>query len=164
MAAQLFAAGGIASLQLISGYYAAKSVRESAALNKDIADLNAEFAELDAYDAEIDGFSEQARYQAIVDKTLGEQTAILAAQDVDLTFGTVGEIQKETRFIAEINKMEIQKQANERALGFKNEARSLRVGGFLERLNADVKASQIKFQSVLGAAQTSVSGYRNFIR
>ena len=158
MSAILFA--GLAGLQLAGGYFAAQNIKETARLNQDIADLNAEFAELDAYDAEIEGFTQQARYQGIVDKTLGEQTEILAAADVDITFGTAGELQKETRIIAEINKMEIEKQANERSLGFKAEARDFRVSGFLNRLQDDVRASNVKFQAIVGAAGTGLSGYR----
>lgn len=152
--------GGLAGLQLIGGHYAAKNTKETAALNADIEDMNAEFAELDAYDARIDGFSEQARYQSVVDKTLGEQTAILAAQDIDLSAeGTAQQIQKETRFIAELNKLEIQNDASQRALGYKREARGFKIRGFLERLQGNIRASDIKFQTLLSAAETGISGY-----
>ncbi|MCK5641238.1 MAG: hypothetical protein KAJ19_10585, partial [Gammaproteobacteria bacterium] len=116
------AAAGLAAFQLAGGYFAAENIRETARLNQDIAEMNAEFAELDAYDAEIEGFSAVARYQGVVDATLGTQQAELAAADVDVNFGSAASIQEETRFIADMNKMEIINQAEEKALGYEREA------------------------------------------
>ena len=94
--------GGVAALQIAGSMFAADNIERTAKLNKQISDMNAEFAELDAFDAEIEGFSEIAKYQSVVDQTLGEQRANLGAADVDINYGSVGDIQKETRFIAEI--------------------------------------------------------------
>lgn len=155
-----YAYGGLAVLQLAQGYYSAKNIRQTAELNNDIADMNAEFAELDAYDAEIEGYSDQARYQSIVDSTLATQRTRLAAGDVELGYGTAGEIEKEDIFIAEINKMEIENQARATALGYKREARDFRLGGFLGRLSAEARAEAAKFRGLTGATQTGLTGYQ----
>lgn len=159
MAAQMALYGGLAALQLAGGYFASQNIRETAKLNQEIADMNAEFAELDAYDAKVEGLTEQARYQSIIDKTLGEQQLIQTAQDVDVNYGTAATVQAETKFTAEMNLMEIEKQAQEKALGYKRQARDYRMGGVLQRADAESKAGQVMLSSALGAAQTGLTGY-----
>lgn len=152
--------GALAGLQVAAGYFAADNIRNTAKLNQEIADMNAEFAELDAYDAEIDGYSEVARYQTVVDATLGEQQAQLAAADVDLSFGTAASIQQETRFIADMNKREILNNAEERALGYEREGKEFRFKGFLGVSEGEQRASAARFAGISSGAQTGISGYR----
>lgn len=159
MSAQAILYGGMAALQLAGGYFAADNIKKTAKLNQDISDMNAEFAELDAYDAEVEGYSQTARYQSVVDKTLATQQAELAAADVDVSFGSAAAIQQETRFVAELNKMEIEKRAQEQSLGYKRQARDYRFGSFLQNVEAESRAAQVKFQAFAGAVKTGVSGY-----
>lgn len=159
MAAQAFLYGGLAALEIAGGYFASQNIKETAKLNRKVAEMNAQFAELDAYDAELEGDSAQARYQGVIDQTLGEQTAILAAQDVDVNYGTAGDIQRETRFMGELNKMEIEKQAQQAALGYKRQARDFRLSGTLQYGDSMFKAGQAMFQGVTGAAKTGLTGY-----
>ena len=67
--------GGVAALNLVGGYFASENIKESARLNQDISEMNAQFAELDAYDAEIEGFTQEARYQSVIDTTLSDPLA-----------------------------------------------------------------------------------------
>ena len=156
----MYAEAGLAGLQLAGGYFASQNIKESARLNQDIANMNAEFADLDAYDAIAEGYSQQARYQSVIDKTLAEQQLALTAADVDVNYGTASATKQETRFTAELNLMEIQKQAQEKALGYKSQARDYRTSGVLQKAEASAKASSVLFNSVAGAAQTGISGYR----
>lgn len=151
--------GGLAAMQIAGGYFAAENMKQAAILNQDIAEMNAEFAELDAHDAELDGLSEVARYQGIVDQTLSEQTTALTAADVDLSFGSASTIETETRFLAEMNRMEIENDAEAKALGYTREARDRRLGGFLQRADSAGREFGAKFQGITGAAQTGLTGY-----
>ena len=160
MAAQAFIYGGIAALQLAGGLFAADNIKKTAQLNQDIANMNAEFAELDAYDAEIDGYSQTAEYQKIVDDTLAEQTLALTAADIDITYGSAASIQSETRFTAQLNKMEIENQANKRALGYEAQARQYRLGGFLQKVEAEGRATSAVIGGITSAAKTGITGYR----
>lgn len=160
MAAQMALYGGLAALQLAGGYYAAENMKETAKLNQEIAEMNAQFAELDAYDAITEGYTQQTRYQSVIDQTLGEQQLIQTAQGVDVNYGTAAAVQEETKFVAELNLMEIEKQAQERALGYKTQARDYRTGGALARADADIRAGTAKFQAVSGATQTALTGYK----
>ena len=155
-AAILYGVSG--ALSLAGGYFAAENIRETAKLNQEISDMNAEFAELDAYDAEIEGFTQEARYQKVVDQTLADQQLTFAVQDVDVSFGTAADIVAETKLVAELNKMEIEKQAQEQASGFKTQARQFRIGGALSTSQAESKASAAQFSGVTGAAR-NFTGY-----
>lgn len=150
----------VVGLQLAGGYFASQNIKETARLNQDIANMNAQFAELDAYDAITQGYTEQAKYQAVIDKTLGEQQLIQTAQDIDVNYGTASAVQSETKFTAEMNLMEIQKQAEERALGYKKQSRDYRTSGAMQRAEGDQRASAVRFNAIAGAAQTGLSGYK----
>ena len=154
------AALGLAGLQLAGGYFKAQSMRETAKLNQKIAEMNAEFAEIDAFKALQGGQSQKARYQSVVDQTMSTQTANIAASDVDLTYGSIASVQKETRFTAELNKMELDKKAQEAAYGYKAQARDYRVSGATARSVADANAGQALASGIAGAASTYASSYK----
>ena len=123
------AMAAVAAVQLASSYFAAQNARDAAELNNEISDWNAEFAELDAYDAILDGETQVAQYEAVIDRTLSDQRVAFAVNNVDAGYGSAEAITKETRFIGELNRMEIEKQAQEKALGYKEQARSFRLQG-----------------------------------
>lgn len=149
----------LAAFQLAGNYFAAENIKETAALNQEIAEMNAEFAEIDAYEAEIAGYSEAARYQGVIDATLGRQTVLLASQDVDVNYGTAAAIREESKFIGEINKMEIINQAEAQALGFTREARNYRLGGFLDYAGAKARAQAVLTRGIAQAGSTGLAGY-----
>lgn len=159
MAAQLAAYGAIAGFELVGGYFAAQNIRATAELNRDIAEMNAEFAELDAYDAMKEGFNRKTRYQGVIDNTLADQKTMMEAQDVDTSFGSASSVASETKFIGQLNLMEIEKEAQEQALGYKRQARDFRLGGSLSYGNSMARASQAMTQSIAGAAKTGLTGY-----
>lgn len=152
-----FAAAKI-GIDLIGGYYASRNAEAVGQFRQEVAEFNAEFAELDAYDAELDGFTQEALYQKIVDSTLSDQRASFAAADVDVNFGTAATVQGETRLQAELNRMEIQKQAREKALGFEREARDLRNQGRNARQQGETQAANIRFQTLKNVS-SSVQTY-----
>lgn len=160
MAAQLALYGGMAALELAGGYFASQNIRETAQLNQEINEMNAEFAELEAHEALKEGFTQQARYQSVVDETLSQQQLALTSAGVDVDYGTAAALEEETRFISELNKMEFEKRAQERALGIRQQARDMRMSGRLQRADAERRASDALFQSVTGAARTGITGYR----
>lgn len=160
MAVQAALYGGMAALQLAGGYFAAQNIKATAELNNDIADMNAEFAELDAYDAQVEGHTAQARYQSVIDNTLADQDTLLRAADVDVNFGTAATVVEESKFNAKLNLMEIEKQANQQALGYTRQARDIRLGSAMATADAKTRAGQAMFQGAMGAAQTGLTGYK----
>lgn len=157
----VIASAALAGIQLAGGYFASQNAKVTAKLNRDINELNAEFAELDDHNAKIDGYSEIARYQKVIDQTLGEQQAILTGADVDVNYGSAADIQNETVFIGELNKMELEKQAQESASGFRNQARQYRVSGQLGYSRGIQESETMKLQGLSSAISTGIraSGY-----
>lgn len=151
---------GMAALQYAGGLFASQATAETARINQEISEMNAEFAELDAYDAKLEGYSEVSRYQTTIDATLGAQTAQLAAADVDTSFGSVASIQEETKFIAELNKLEIMNQASAKVLGYERQARDIRLGGYFDNIHAQQQASSQKTTGMFNAASTGLTGYQ----
>lgn len=158
MAAVAALYGGMAAMQLVSGYFASQNVKETAKLNREIAEMNAKFVELDAYDTEIDGLTRKARYQGIVDNVLSTQRANLAAADIDINYGSAASIPEETRFIGELNKMEIEKEAREKALGLKRQARDIRSGSVVDYARERARAGAMMFNSGMQAFGTGLQG------
>lgn len=151
--------GGMAALQLAGGYFASQNIKATAELNKDIADMNAEFAELDAYDSELEGVTRQGRYQSVIDNTLADQQAIMSAQDIDVNYGSAASIAKETKFTGQLNLMEIEKQAQQQALGYGRQVRDIRLGSEMQKAESKTRAGQALFSGITGAAQSGVTGY-----
>ena len=162
MVAQAYVYGGMAALQLAGGYFASQNIKATAALNKDIADMNAEFAELDAFDAIAEGQTNQARYQSVIDGVLGDQQLAYTAADIDVNYGTAAAKQEETRFVGDMNLMEIEKQAQEKALGYKTQARAFKTAGVNAIGEGNAKAASTMFNSVMGAAKTGLTGYEKY--
>lgn len=155
------AQAGLAGLQLAGGYFASQNIKATAQLNREISEMNAPFAELDAYDAATLGETQQTQYQSVIDQTLSDQQTIMVAQGVDTGFGSVASIEAETTFTADANLMEIQKRAQEQALGYTDQAANFRTSGILAQSREQARASDVMFQSAVGAAKTGISGYRS---
>lgn len=151
-----FAYAGLAAYEIISGFQQAEMVRANAELSQEINTFNADLAQIDAYEAEKAGYSQVARYEGVVEQTVGSQRVALAAQGVDVSFGTAAEIQEDTKVRGFLNQQDIMAEANARALGFKNEARSRRLQGYLSAVGAEVSASATRNAGIIGAAQTGI--------
>lgn len=148
------AMAALAAFQLASSHFAAQNVRDTAELNNEISEWNAEFAELDAHDAVLEGETQVARYQAVIDQTISDQNVAFAVNNVDAGYGSAGELSKETRFIADMNRMEIEKQAQEKALGYKRQARDFRLQGDLSRVDSEGRASTIEAAGITSSLNT----------
>lgn len=156
MAVPLMAVGlGISAFQLWSGLQQSHMIREQAGLQSRINSLNARYAELDAYEAEKYGFTQASRYQSVIDATVGSQRAAYASQGVDVSFGTAAAVQAESQLAGFLNKLDMQKEARQRALGLKVEASNIRLGGAMQRSQAEIQAFGAMAGGVTSAASTA---------
>jgi hypothetical protein len=130
-------------------------IREQAGLQNRINILNAEYAELDAYEAEKMGYTRSARYQSVIDATIGAQRSAYAAEGVDVNFGTAAEVQAESQLAGFLNKLDMQKEARQRALGLKVEASNIRLGAGMQRSQAEMQAFGALMGGITGAASTA---------
>lgn len=154
-----WAALAVAAAQVISSYQQADSIRESAKLQRKIDELNAEFIDIDAYEAEKAGFSESARYQNVIDSTVSDQRVAYASQNVDVSFGTAAQVQAETKLTGELNILDIQKNAYNKALGLKQQANNVRLGSKFSSIQSDLQANSVQTAGLLNAGATYASGY-----
>lgn len=150
---------GVAAFEVVSGVMQADTIREGGKIQKAIDEMNAQFAEVDAYHAEQDGYTKVARYQSEIDKTIGAQKVGLAAQDVDISFGSAAEVQADTKLTGFLNSIDIRNQAHAVANGYRDQARNLRLHGSQAASQADLNASATTSAAVLGGAKTLASGY-----
>lgn len=155
----MWALAALMAYQVVSGFHQAELIREQARLKKQVDDMNAEDAEIDAHNAEVYGFTESARYQSVVDQTVGSQRGIYAAQNVDVNYGTAAQKQEETKLTGYFNMLEMQRRAKERALGYKKEARNIRLGSGFSRLQSNMDANASINYGITSAMSTGVSGY-----
>lgn len=150
---------GLAAYSMLTGMQNAEMIRENARLSQEVNDFNSDLALLDAYQAQQDGYSQEARYENVISQTIGSQRAAYAAGGVDVNFGTAAAVQSETRLRGELNKMDIINEANNRAIGYRNEARATRLQGFLNSSASEVSAAATQNAGIIKAAELGLSGY-----
>lgn len=158
-AASPYALPAFAAFELVAGAQQAETIRANAQLQKRVNDLNAGFADLDAYNAEQAGYSRAARYQEVIDKTVGSQRTAEAANNVDVNFGTAAELQSETKLTGFLNQLDIKQSASMQALGYKNQANNIRLQSIVSGNNAEGAANAAVNNSLFKAGTTLVSGY-----
>ena len=154
-----YAYAALAGLQLAGGYFASQNIKQTAELNRSIAEMNAQFAELDMFDTLAQGETDKALYQKQIDDTLAAQSAMMNAQDIDMSFGSASSIEAETRFTGQLNLMQIEKEAQNRVLGIKRQTRDMIMGAEMKYGNDMSRASQAMFSGVMSAASTGLTGY-----
>jgi hypothetical protein len=107
----------------ISNAYAqSQAIRAQAAYQATIAKINAQLSEMNADDALRRGNVQARDYETQVANMLSEQRVAYAAQNVDITFGSPMDVQKETRLRGALDVLTIKNNAWREAWGYKNEA------------------------------------------
>jgi hypothetical protein len=155
----LIAVAALAALKVATGFHQGEMIRESNRLRRKIDSMNIEAAEIDAWEAERFGYSQIARYESVIDSTVADQKLTYAAQGVDVSYGTAAEVQADTRVTGMLNKLEIERQARERANGFRREARNMKLGSSMSALQASLDAASAESAGIMGGLDTMVSGY-----
>lgn len=151
---------GVAAFQVINGMQQAEVIREQGKIARDVANMNAEFAEVDAWHAEQDGQKTLAQYEGQVEQVISSQRNEFAAKDVDASFGSAAEVIADSKLAGMLNGMDIVNQAHEKALGYKREARSIRMGGATQMAQANLSASATQGAAIAQGVGTAASGYQ----
>lgn len=122
--------------------------------NAQIAEMNAEMSERRAKDALERGKLDEQRKRQEVAKIKGQQVAAMAANGVDVTFGSPLDTLVDTAVLGEIDALTIRTNANREAYDFRVDAVNKRASGQLERMKADSALTG----GYLGAAGTVLTG------
>jgi len=152
----------LAGLQVAVGLQQSEMMRMSADTARQIAELNAKWAEIDAWETEKFGDTQAAALQKEIDQVLGAQKVAMAAQDIDINFGTAAQIRKESETNAFLNLVDVKNAAHAKALGLKREARMMRMGANVQQSQAEINARGAVMGGLLSAAGTGITGYARY--
>lgn len=122
--------------------------------NAQIMDMNAVMSERRANDAMERGKIEEQRKRQEVAKVKGAQTAAMAANGVDLSFGSPLDTLVDTAVMGELDALTIRTNTAREAYDYRVDAVNKRAGASLERMKGD-NASTAGY---LGAAGTILTG------
>lgn len=146
IAATAIAAGG----QIMSGIGQSNQYKYQASIDQE----NAKRSNAQAQDSILNtNIEAQRRYRELA-QTKGAQQAGLAANGVDLSFGSAGDIQRDTAMIGAEDVSQIYKGGNERTKGFE-------ISAFNSKSSAAAnkeKAKGAMTQAIFGAVSTALGG------
>lgn len=147
----------LAGFQIISGLQQAEMVGTQASLQKEIDDFNAEMAEFDAWRAQGFGQTQMAIYQTQLDQAKAAGRVSAAGAGVKLE-GSLGELAAEQEMVGLANMLDIENQTRERALGYRRQANSIRMGSAMTQAQARTQQAAIIGGSIANAAATGIKG------
>jgi hypothetical protein len=105
---------------------AAANARAQGEYEGNVLEQNADLADLAAADATARGITDENQVRGTVRKVLGSQRAAYAAQGIDLSSGSVGDVAADTALMGELDALTIRNNAMREAWGYKVEAAQTR--------------------------------------
>ena len=142
---------------LIGGYAQIQAGNAQAAASKynaQVAEMNATLADRAAKDALERGAAEEQRKRMEIAAIQGRQQAAMAANGVDLTFGSPLDTLVDTATMGELDALTIRRNAAREAYDYETQGVNYRADATLSRMNA----SAAKTGGYLGAAGTILGG------
>lgn len=126
----------------------------AAKYNNQIAQMNAKISENQARDAIERGQKEEQKKRAEIAKISGAQTAAMAANGVDISFGSPLDTLVDTAVQGELDALTIRSNTYREEYDYRVRAANMRAGGQLELM----KGSAAKTAGFMGAGSTILSG------
>lgn len=152
---------GIALGLLSAGIGAAGAIQQgqAAADQADYAakveERNAKIAEFKARDAVIRGNEETKKQRAYTANILAKQRAAMAANNIDVTYGSALDAAVDTAMLGELDALTVQSNSYREAYDYKLEAANSRSAAEMRRM----EGKSAKTASYLSAAGTLVGGF-----
>ena len=148
--------GAAGSIQ--QGQAAAKAAK----YNNQVAEMNATISERRAKDAVERGATEEQKKRQQVQQVLGQQQAAMAANGVDLTFGSPLDTIVDTAVLGELDALTIRSNAYRESYDYQVDAANKRAGGQLALMEG--KAAKTAgyldgFGTILGGVGKAYSSY-----
>jgi len=104
---------------------AGQQAKKSSESQAQLADFNASVDELQAKDAIERGAESESGFRTTIRGTIGAQRAGLAAQNVDVGFGSPVDVQADSAFLGELDAYKIRNNAAREAWGYNVQAQDL---------------------------------------
>lgn len=153
---------------IIGGAGAIQQAQASAAsqrYNAKVQDMNAELSERQAKDALERGAVEEQRKRQQVQAILGQQQAAMAANGVDLSFGSPLDTIVDTSVMGELDALTIRTNTARESYDYKVQAVNQRAGATLNRMGARAALTGGYLDAmgtVLGGAAKSYASYQQY--
>lgn len=150
-----------------STLYTADANAKASTYNSQVMEMNAVLAERRARDAEERGVKAEQAKRMEVAALMGRQRASMAANGVDIGFGSAFDVLVDTQYLGDLDALTIKRNAAREAYDFRTDAASGRADAGLARANASnaMTGGYLEAAStVLGGASSSYSQYRSYNR
>lgn len=131
----------------------AEAAASAANYNAQIGDMNAAIAERRSVDAIERGKTEEQRKRQEVARIKGQQTVAMAANGVDLAYGSPLDTLVDTAVLGELDALTIRTNTYRESYDYKVDAANKRAGANLDRMKAS-SASQGGYLSAMGTILT----------
>lgn len=164
------AVAGYGQMQQSAAAQAAANAQAQAMnYNAQVAEMNAQISDRRAKDALERGAEEEKKFRLKAAQLQGRQRAALAANGVDLTFGSPLDEMVDTATLAELDALTIRSNAAREAYDFEVQAVNQRAGANLERMGAQgalaegraaKTAGWLNFGSTVLGGATDIMKYR----
>jgi hypothetical protein len=138
---------------------AAEAQRRAAESAAALLDYNAAVAELQAQDALERGAEAEARFRERIRLTIGAQRAGVAAQQIDVGYGSAVDVQADAALLGELDALQIRQNAAREAWGYRVQAFDLRARGRITRqegIMASLAGREAQAQARLAAMGTVI--------
>ena len=132
----------------------AQATQAAANYNAQIGDMNARIAEQRADDAIDRGRTEEQRKRQEVAKLKGAQVAAMAANGVDVSFGSPLDTIVDTAVLGELDALTVRSNAHREAYDYRVDAANKRAGASLSRMQGE----SARTGGYLNAAGTILTG------
>ena len=146
----------------------AAGLAQQAASNSeaDLADFNAKVADRQATDAVERGAQQESNFRASVRGAIGGQRAGIAANNVDVGFGSAVDVQADAAYLGELDALQIRTNAAREAWGYSVQASDLRTRAQIDRqtgVNQAAAGAQAATAANYGAVGTLIGGTANLL-
>jgi hypothetical protein len=146
---------GAQGISAIGNAYAqAQSIKAEAEYKQKVFEMNTQLAEYQADDALKRGTKEAAAQHRRGNQMVGEQRASLAAQGVEVDYGSAADVQRETEMMSKLDEISIKNNAFREAWGYKTQAVDYATRGQMAKL-----AGENEFRNTLVTGGTKALAY-----
>lgn len=148
---------GSTALSAMGSIQQGQAAAASANYNAKVADMNAQISERRARDALERGKVEEQKKRTQAQQVLGQQRAAMAANGVDIGFGSPLDTLVDTATLGEVDALTIRSNSAREAYDYKVQAANGRADANLSRMNAKSASTG----GYLNAASTILTGAGN---
>ena len=152
-----FASQSITSMA--SAYASSQAYQVQGDYQKMMSELNSEIADFQAEDALRRGEKEIELYESQIKKIIADQQVGFAAQGIEIDTGSAAIVQQDTRYLAELDKLQIKNNAYREAFGYRIEAIRQTAQGQFAQIGANLSSRNTLLSGGVQALDYGIQGF-----